>query len=258
MSWSSPDPSSAGIVAALEKRSDLLRRLADGPMEKPALRDAMGVSRSTVYKALRELEDLGLVRRGEDGYALTAFGRLARRAHDDYRATIHRLCTARAVVDAVPDDALVPLALVRQGRVVGATRHAPERPMSVYEALAADSARMCVLSPVAVPRYVSRVHERVVERGDLVVELVVTDDAFEYLADANEKWDDLLTADGFSAYRTDREVPFGLTLFDDEAAVVTTYNDAGGLRGVLLSDAPEAVAWGEATVRRHREAATDV
>jgi len=88
MSWSAPDVSPDGVVAALEKRARLLRMLADGPMDKPALRDALEVSRSTVYKALRELEELGLVHRVDDGYALTQFGRLARRKHDEFRATV--------------------------------------------------------------------------------------------------------------------------------------------------------------------------
>lgn len=257
MSWSAPDASADGVVAALEKRDGLLRLLADGPMDKPALRDALGVSRSTVYKALRELEELGLVHRVGDGYALTQFGRLARRKHDEYRATLGRLCEARDVLAAVPDGCLLPVAFVERGRVVGATRHAPERPLGVYEPVAAESDRLRVVSSVAMPRYLPPAYERVVERGDLAVDLVVADAAFDYLA-SYDRFDDLLAADSFRAARTDREVPFGLTVFDDHAAGLTAHNDAGSLRGLLLSDAPAAVAWGEQVFQRFREAAEEV
>jgi predicted transcriptional regulator len=255
MSWSAPDVSPDGVVAALEKRARLLRMLADGPMDKPALRDALDVSRSTVYKALRELEELGLVHRVDDGYALTQFGRLARRKHDEFRATVGRLCDATDVLGAVPDGCLLPVSFVERGRVVGATRHAPERPMAAYESVAADAGRMRVLSGVAMPRYLPRLHERVVERGDLAVDLVVTEAASEYL-ESYDEFHALQATDDFRAFRTGREVPFGLTVFDDRGAALAAHTDQGSLRGLLLSDAPASVAWSEHVFREFRETAT--
>lgn len=46
-------------------------------MEKPALADAVGVSRSTVNRAVRELESHGLIAQTDAGYSTTTLGGLA-------------------------------------------------------------------------------------------------------------------------------------------------------------------------------------
>ena len=72
----------AALADVLRKRAPLLETLADGPLTQRDVRDELGVSRSTVYKALRELESAGLVVGRPEGYALTGLGRLAWRRRD--------------------------------------------------------------------------------------------------------------------------------------------------------------------------------
>lgn len=249
MSWVSPDDSPDGVAGALETRAALLAALADGPRDKRTLREELGVARSTVYKGTRELTELGLVRETGDGYALTALGRLARRAHERYRDRLAELAAARPVLADIPGDAAVPPAFVSDATVATADRNAPERPLATFEAAVDDAECVRSLSPAAIPRYMSDLHEAV--SAGQVREIVVEQSAAAALEASYDEFDAALAA-GLDVYTLAEPLPFGLTLFDEEAAALTTY-EAGGVSGILLSDAPEAYEWAAGTYERYRE-----
>ena len=94
----------AALADVLRKRAPLLEALADGPLTQRDVRDELGVSRSTVYSALRELESAGLVVGRPEGYALTGLGRLAWRRRDCYLARLDRLTVADRLLASVPSD----------------------------------------------------------------------------------------------------------------------------------------------------------
>lgn len=242
----------------LARRERVLDALAPGAMDQRDLRDALEASRSTVYKSLRELEDAGLVQQDDDGsYRLTQYGSLVHRRHSEYVARVDGLRAARSVLEALPDDLLVPLAFVERGRVVVASSHAPERPLDRLGVEAGRSSDYRSLSPIAVPRFLPDIHERV-ERGDLVVELLVDSDAVEYLR-AYDRLDEALGTDGFDLLRTDEPFEFGLFICDDrELAALFAYGPQGGVRGMLLSDATDAYRWADRTYRRYHGTAAPV
>lgn len=248
MSWVSPDESVDGLGAALDTRAPLLSALADGPKRQRTLREELDVARSTAYKGLRELTELGLVRETDDGYALTASGRLAAQTHATYRERLERLTAARPVLASVPADAGVPPAFLEEATVVTADRHAPERPLSTFDSLADDADEIRSLSPAAVPRFMPDLHEAVeagYHRG-----IVVERPAVEALRESYDAFDEAVAA-GLEVHVLEEPLAFGLTVFDDEGAALTTYDD--GVSGLFHSTADGAVAWARGTYERYRE-----
>ena len=235
-----------------ERRGDVLTALADRPLDQRDLRDTVSLSRSTVYKALRELEEADLVSEGDDGrYRLTQYGRLVRRQYDDYSARHRRLSAAAPVLNELPESMLIPLAFAERGRVYTADRYAPERPFAQMERLSEASYDYRCLSPIAVPRYMYQIHERVEEEG-LDVELVVERPAIEPLR-SYDRFDDAVADPAFSLRATETELPFGLLVTEDtEVACLFTYGAGGSLRGMLVSEAPEAYEWAVTQYERFR------
>ena len=198
-----------GFRELLARRERVLAELATAPMDQRDLRDALDVSRSTAYKALRELEEAGLVARTGDGrYRLTQLGSLAYRRHSEYVAAVGRVTAARSVVEALPDDPLVPLAFVERGHAVVASPHAPERPLDRLDEETDRSNDYRVLSPIAVPRFLPEIHEQVAE-GDLVVELLVESGAVEYLREY-DRLDEALATPGFDVLGNVEDAEVGL------------------------------------------------
>jgi len=242
----------------LARRERVLGALGAEPMDQRELRDELDVSRSTAYKSLRELEEAGLVRQDGNGhYRLTQYGSLVHRRHAEYVARISRLRAARTVVEALPDDLLVPLAFVERGQFEIASPHAPERPLERLDAESRLSSDYRVLSPIAVPRLLAEIHDRV-EEGDLVVELLVEAGAIDYLREY-DRLDEALENDGFGLLDTEEPLEFGVFVDDDrETAALFAYGPQGGIVGMLLSDAADAYRWADRTYRRYRESATTV
>lgn len=256
-SWDTSGESRA-LRETLGRRERVLDVLASGPKDQRDLRDALDVSRSTAYKSLRELEDAGLIRQTDQGvYRLTQYGSLAHRRHSEYVGRIGRLSEARVVVEALPDDLLVPLSFVERGHLVVATPHAPERPLERLNTEANRSHEYRVLSPIALPRFLPAIHERV-EHDDLAAELLVETGAAEYLREY-ERLDEALVTDGFDLLRTDQSLEFGLFICDDrDIAALFAYGPQGGVVGMLLSDASDAYRWADRTYRRFRQEAVPV
>jgi predicted transcriptional regulator len=239
-----------GLVDALAKRTPLLTLLADGPREQRELRDELGVSRSTVYKSIKELESAGLVSDCEDGYALTEFGRLAWQRHDAYEARLRRLDEARPLLEALPGDRPFPPALFEHGRIIVPGRHAPERPLTSLEQLGAGAGRLRVASPAGMPRYLETVHDQVAA-GDLVATLIVEEDGVERLRSGYDRFEEALGAEDLDVRVVAEELPFAVALFDDDAVGLFAYADV--MVGAAFSVDDDAVQWGQRAFERIRD-----
>lgn len=246
-----PHEESPPFHDALRKRAPLLEALADGPLTQRDLRDALGVSRSTVYKALQDLETAGLVAGCDAGYRLTGLGRLAWRRHDAYLTRLDRLAAAERLLETVPADERLPLPLFEHGHVHVPGRHAPERPLDRLEERAEDADRLRCLSPAGMPRYFARIHERVLE-GSQTATLLLEPPALDRLESDYDGYEAAVEESGIELRAVDREMPFALVLFDDAELGFFGYED-GVLVGAVFADDEAVVRWGERVFERHRE-----
>ncbi|MFC4359790.1 helix-turn-helix transcriptional regulator [Halobium salinum] len=206
------------IVATVFDRSELIDRLLDGPKEKRELVEELPVSRSTVNRAIRELETLELVERVDEGYRVT----------DLCRSTTTRLS---ALVDSVgyemrlqkfrkwvPDGTLefdladaddATVLLPEPGNPYGMVNRHVER-------LREAPSHRSVLPLTGLHGY-EAVHDRVVEAGvettvvaaPSVVDVLVTDPEFEPLTDA------LTETDRFRLFETEEPVPYFVGVYGD-------------------------------------------
>jgi predicted transcriptional regulator len=246
-----PDRDVSTVANVLAKRTSLLTALADGPTDQRRLRDELGVSRSTVYKALKELEEVGLVEQRAGGYGLTGFGRLAWQRHDAYLARLERLNDAERLLEGLPADRQYPPSLFEHGHIVTTGRNAPERPLERMEARAANTVQLRCLSPVGMPRYLEATHERV-EETDQTVTLVTESAALSRLADSYDRFEAALEEPGLNLKASTEQLPFAVMLFDDDEIGLFAYDD-GSLLGAAFSSDDDAIRWGRTVFERARE-----
>jgi predicted transcriptional regulator len=244
------------VADLLDKRADLLTCLADGAKSQRTLRDELDRSRSTVYKAVTELQDNGLITECADGYELTGVGRLAWRRHDDYRGRLDRLVAAEPLLNAIPDTTRVPLAVFEHGRVIVPGRHAPERPLDHLESLGEDAETVRCFSPAGMPRYFSGIHEDVAA-GDRTAKLVIEDDGIDRVRSAYDDFEAAVSEPAFDVRIADGELPFAIAVFDDAELGLFVY-DEGILAGAVFCDDESALAWGKRLFEREHERATPV
>lgn len=244
------------IADVLRKRAPLLGLLADTPRDQRDLRDELDVSRSTVYKAVQELTDIGLVTERDGAYALTGFGRLAWQRHDEYIARLSRLHAGRRLLETLPEDRPFPPSLFERGRIIVPGRHAPERPLDRLTDVGARTEHLRVVSPSGMPRFLAALHANV-DAGEQTATIVVEADALSRLRTEYDRFEAVAAVDGLELRRIDGELPFAIVLFDDDEIGLFGY-DTGVLIGAVFAADEDALAWGERAFDRFVDRSVEI
>jgi predicted transcriptional regulator/Tfp pilus assembly protein PilF len=243
-------------VDLVARRLGVLTALMDGAKGVTELAEVTDSSRSTANRAVRELEEAGLVERADGGYAVTLAGRLLTERYLRFREEeAAGVLAAEPVLTHLPPDCPVDTAVLAGCRVETATETAPYRPRERLLSATRDADRVRVALPALGDlRYLRSWHELVAGGGE--VELLATEALF---ADLDERFPRLLPAMATTGRFTVRvgDVPdLGLALVEkggETAVLLAGFGDDGVMRGVIENDSDDAVRWGERCFGRLRE-----
>lgn len=259
-----------GILGILTKRGDVLKRLSETAAYKRDLAEEMEYSRSTINRAVSELEERDLVRRVEGGYEASVAGRLAVQYLEEFRDGIGDLTAADGVLAPLPADAEITPEAVAGSDALLAADPAPFRPLErVHDALAEADRYRAVLPALDDSRHVRLLYEHVVT-DDRPAELIVSPDLFDTLREEFPRQTAVMAKqEAFRVLVADDLPPFALTLADtgtsaDEFASATettvsmvVFSQSGGVHGVLANETASAVEWAESRLAAARLGATD-
>jgi predicted transcriptional regulator len=231
-------------MSLLTHRRRLLKAVEDGPASKQSLVEDVGVSRSTVDRAVRELEEAGLVSRTGGAVSLTTSGRVALLAHDRLSDTIRGLGAASELMRHLPLDSVPDPVIFQGGTVVAGTPEVPQRPATTLSGLVADAEALRGVALSVEPQLVSAGRDAIVER-DVEMTVVVPETVVARLLGAHEDALEDSLEGGIDLRQTDRDVPFGVMTFErpeGPIAALLVYGESG-LRGVVTNERDPAVAW---------------
>ena len=158
-------------IEIVARREPTLTQLVEEPLQKPGLVDALDQSRSTVDRAIGELEGAGFVTRTRDGYGATTTGRLALERFRQFVAEQEAVVDASDVLAALPPEPELPLSLCEHGRV-----EQLDSPYHLFDRLAAelrDADRYRAILPEVVDSRHLRLCHRLIVEGALDGELLV-------------------------------------------------------------------------------------
>jgi tetratricopeptide (TPR) repeat protein/predicted transcriptional regulator len=253
------DRTDDAVAGVLARRIDVLERL-DEPRRKPALVEELSVSRSTIDRAIRELERYEFVRREDSGYVLTETGALCRESYRTFRSRTLDVGGACEALATLPPDAAFDTSLLEGAeiRVLDDPRpFAP--PPGLSDAFGAADAIRGVVASMGSTRLFERYHRQVVNDA-LHLSLVVCEDRFESLsAQLSDALGEMISV-GDCAIQTGETLPYSLflTRTDDERSVTAVvYETPGVPHAVVHNDDPPAVEWAERTIEAVEAAATD-
>ena len=253
-------------TATLIQRLDVLERLCQSPAYIRDLVSETGQSRSTINRAINELEDIGLVERGDDGIEPTTAGRLARDRLDTFLTAFDDILAAAAVLDSMPSETSIDPQIVDGCEAILAADPAPYRALErIHDDLVDATSYRALVPKLEDPRQIRLLYEHVVTAGN-PAELVVPPEVFATLREEFPRRMAAMADEGGFSVFVGSVPPFGLGLLDGESssekpptttAHVVRHNDRGGVYGVLVNDSETAVQWAENQYRAYREEATD-
>lgn len=242
------------VVAVVNRRADLLAAL-ETPDCKRDLMEELDVSRSTLDRAVRELETLGLVARDGE-YYLTPTGQLVLDLFREFRADLEDVGAAEELLRPLPPDAPMSPALIRGATVEVAEPPTPTRALEPFHGLIEDCDRVRGLS-VAVTRpneLLAQFQDRLEDGATF--EWVFTPEMSTYLREYHpEEIADLHATGQFDLYVAEG-IPYGLglvTIGDARHTYLTLYDEDNTIKGTIVNDGPAAYDWGERVYRSYRE-----
>jgi len=208
-----------------ENRIRILDALASESYPRRELRDATGVSQTTLGRILRELEKRDWVRRGTDGrYESTPEGALV---VAQFTSLVEALVVVRNLGEAATWIPLEELSIgLRDFADATVRRSEPHAPLQFVEYLAdlvRNGSTFRVLTFLAPPAPVGEAMQAGATDGRLTMEAVLTDGLVTYLRDeanASPRWREFLEA-GSRIYRYDGRLPCNLFVVDETVLVMS-------------------------------------
>ncbi|RXK46724.1 helix-turn-helix transcriptional regulator [Halorientalis pallida] len=254
-------PSPTEVASVLSKRADVLDTLREQPRSKSEICDAVGVSRSTVDRAIDELGDFDIVERSPpDGYRQTELGCLLCTARNSFWESIEGAYEASAVESRFPGGDRGEAVVFDGAEVVRPRPHEPDRPLQHLLDLVETADRFRGFSPVVLGHLVDACHERVADHR-LDLELVVTQAVLTCLRSRyREKLPLLLAESDVRRYTAGAPFPFGLGIFDHggQQTAILILCSRNGISGVVENDSRAAVGWAGQLFEETADAATRV
>jgi len=233
-------------IDVVRERYPFLEYLSETVAEKRSLPEALDMSRSTVDRAIRTLEDSGLVARVDGGYTATELGRLCAERYRAFVEDERALFEAGDSLGIHAGDVSLPSALVTEGAVT----HAPNRPHRLYEQVLADL-RTADEADVLVDRVADsrpiRLCRSRVATGSLTGGAYLSEGALERVRDEFPNLGSALSQSEDFEFRT-APVPAAevyLTAEGSQQTVTVLIGDEGGPTTAFRSAADRAIAWAE-------------
>lgn len=242
------------LVSVINKRMELLGALTE-PRSKRRLVEELDLSRSTVNRAVRQLETLGLVTRDGE-YRLTVAGRLVVTVFEEFAADLDDVVRAEELLASLPPDAPIDVPMIRGAEVCRPTGPGPTGPVANALAALESAVRIRLLVPrISRPHTLDALETQVVDR-EVPATLVLSDHLVDHLREQERGWlDGLAAADDCDLWVAET-LPYTLGVVrqrDGVHAGILVYDSDGTVEGFVGNDTLRAYAWAEGVFVDYRD-----
>jgi hypothetical protein len=234
------------VLDLVLSRQRYLAQLATAPARKRELVDELGDSRSTVDRALRALDERGLIRRGDDGYELTYTGQVLLDTVEEAQAVASTAATASAALNEFETSVPRNYRFFAGAEVVTMDDLSPAAVLDRMHTVAEEATRLRGAAFAANDEeFIASIHRRAVVEGRLDATFVVTGRVAAYLA-AETAWTrDVLTSAAVDVVVVP-DLPFAwylATVDGHTTAYLAIHGARDNFLGYVANDDPDAVAW---------------
>lgn len=249
------------LIAAVATRPEMVEVLLDEPHEKRSLVDHLDVSRSTVDRATRELETLGLIEYAPANLRPTEIGRDVIREYKAFETRLDGLVAASDLLTALNPNVNLKTELLTDAEIVPAEPVAPHVPGTHLKELLQGVDRItCLGRAYSYAPAMDLFHALVIQKG-VQMETVFPTELLEFQQATNpKKITQIIEQDHVEAF-TIEKIPFGLFIGETEDHTwicLIVYNSENNIKGMILNTSDEAIKWGKRTFGRYKRQAERV
>ena len=239
-------------------RKPVLEALATAPRHRRELQAELGLSKTTCHRIVRTFDDEGLLRRTDEGYELTPFGRAVAEQVDRFDSTVRTAFELRPLLAAFESaDVTFDVDLFADATVTKPEPGDPypfvDRSMELFRN--SETIRVIDRTQFIPPLYVEKALENAIEtgmRGEFVVPKSIALEDMTELADLQRR---VAEGEATGKWFVYEDAPFGMALYDDRVDL-RAYDPETETPALLVdTDDPDALEWAEDVYERYREKA---
>lgn len=248
-----------GIIDIATRRIEFLECLGEKEKDKRTLVDDLGMSRATVDRGLRELENAGLIEYTSGRFTPTSVGMITRSRLSDLIETIELGQQLNPFLKWISyDDFDIDLHLLADAEVLLPEPGNPWAMMNRHVQLLKESDCGRVIQPLASLHAMEAAYERIVNAGATGAAVVEPSVADTFRSDPHytELVEEMIATGRFDLFVYDGTIPYYLGVFDETMQIGVDEN--GYPRAILESDSDAVVQWAENKYEAYRQQAEPV
>lgn len=256
-----PVGSDDAFIRLLHRRIEFLRCLESSPRRKPEIVDRLEWSRSTVDRAVRELQQAGLLKRDTEGYITTLAGRFAATTYTEFTEMVSDVQTAKPLLQTFDRESPVSMASVWGVDRVRIDDHTPyEVPAELREAIESAHALTALMPALSDPILLEFCQSQAVE-GSLDLTLIIGPELYETLGQRSPDTLSVLSHHGEQFLCAAQSLPYPMFLLErspGENETLAILYEEGTQSAVFRNRRPGAFEAAEEYIDSVIETATEI
>lgn len=231
------------VLSTLIQRESVLYAVDVNGCDKRELTDALPVSRSTVDRAIRELESVGLVTQSSSGYRRTLLGELLLSEYYQFKSQTTELLSAADVFADLPPETAVEPAMMNDATIITATQSTPHEPISALCSMLRKATDVRLLCPAVFPQLIDTF--ATATSGETDVQILLTEPVATELVSSFTDTLEALQAAGADLQLIESPPPHALVVANRPMGTTAGFLvvDDGGGRALVRNSGTGAVEW---------------
>ena len=238
-------------LITLIRRAPALAALREQPLDRRDLEEFLGVSKPTVHRLARTLDEMDLVERTNGLFVLTELGEVVADVIAEFTRNVETAYRLTPLLETIQDrHPAFDVAAFADATVTTAKPSGPYRPVQRYCSLIEETRVLRGFDTTTLsPQHIDAVHRRVCDgmETELVYPPAV---ATHLLSTYPERMAEMIES-GYLDFRVHTDVSYGLVLFDDRVGIGSYCKTTGALQAFIDTDVANVREWAETIYDAH-------
>lgn len=252
------EPRADDLIQILFKRKPVVECLHEGITAKREMVATLDISRPTVDRSIRDLEDQGVIERREGEFNFTLYGLFVVNKFRNMLSTYETFIKVRPLLLSLPSESDLTMSVLEAAEVTVPHEYAPHEPLRYIEGEIEEADEVKLILPTILPSQLEFFGEQA--QAGLEGELIVREEAVEVLLTAYaDSLDAILEAESdCRVWSTPNPTAYGVLVVDSSVVHIIGYSKDGGLTAVITNDSNAAVEWAENLFVQCRQGSNEV
>ena len=242
------------LLGVVLQRLPIIECVQDEPKDKRTLVEELDCSRSTVNRAVRELEALNVLTYSDGKYHITSIGELVVIGYTDLIETLEARIQLDPLLQWIPEDEFdLELSLLTDADIITAESGDPYAMINRHVEGLKSMEECWFLIPYTGMHAAETTYERIVNHGaqaGLIVQPSVAE-VFQSNPQYTRVIQEMLATDGLRIFKYNEELPFAVGVLDDTVQILG--DDDGEPRTLVETDNPAVRAWAKTMIEEYKD-----